>query len=140
MSAQKPPLPPNPVIFFDGVCNLCNASVDFLIRHDTNRLLRYASLQSSAGQQALLQAGLSADAYESFLLFDNGKFYTRSTAALRTAIILGGFFRLLAIFFVVPRPIRDVIYSFVARNRYRWFGQKETCRLPTPEERALFIS
>jgi predicted DCC family thiol-disulfide oxidoreductase YuxK len=140
MSAQKTPVPQNPVIFFDGVCNLCNATVDFLIRHDPNHLLRYASLQSSAGQQALRQAGLSTDAYETFLLFDNGKFYTRSTAALRTAVILGGFFKLLAILFVVPRPIRDFIYSYVARNRYRWFGRKESCRLPTPEERSLFIS
>jgi predicted DCC family thiol-disulfide oxidoreductase YuxK len=128
------------VVYFDGVCNLCNASVDFLISRDRHRRLRFASLQSDAGQNMLRRNRLPSDAFDTFLLEKNGSVFTRSTAAIYTLAMLGGIFKFTRVFLLVPRPLRDVIYSWVARNRYRWFGKKETCRLPTPEERALFLS
>lgn len=127
------------VILFDGVCNLCNGAVDFIIRHDREANFMFASLQSEVGQELLQQYGLPAHDYKSMVLLKEGRFYQRSTAALKIAEGLGGALRLLRLFLVVPAPFRDAVYNFVAHNRYRFFGKKETCRLPTPEERARFL-
>ncbi len=129
----------HPVILFDGVCNLCNASVQYVIKHDRKKLFRFASLQSSFGQKVLEQNNLPADLFNSFILFENNIIYNRSTAALMVAKRLSGFMKLLYGFIIIPKFIRDAVYNFIARNRYKWFGKKEACWLPTPELKNLFI-
>lgn len=127
------------LVYFDGVCNLCNASVDFIIQRDKQRVFRFASLQSESGQTVLKENGFNTSDYDSFILTWQGKVYIKSSAALKVAQLLGWPFSLSSVFWIIPRFIRDSVYSVIARNRYRWFGKKNTCRLPTPEERSLFI-
>ncbi|HYE55611.1 MAG TPA: thiol-disulfide oxidoreductase DCC family protein [Chitinophagaceae bacterium] len=127
-----------PVIFFDGVCNLCNRSVQFVIKHDKQAKFRFASLQSNAGQELLKQYHLPQTDFNSFILYDNGKIYTRSAAALLVAKELNGW-KWLAAFRIVPRFIRDAVYNVIARNRYRWFGKKDECMIPTPDLKARFL-
>jgi predicted DCC family thiol-disulfide oxidoreductase YuxK len=129
----------HPVILFDGVCNLCNASVQFVIKHDKKRLFRFASLQSSFGESILKQYNLPADTFNSFILLDDNKIYTRSTAALLVAKKLSGIIKLLYGFIAVPKFIRDLVYNIIAKNRYKWFGKKEACRVPTQELKSLFF-
>lgn len=132
--------PPQLVIFFDGVCNLCTGSVQFIIKHDPKQYFRFASLQSELGQQFLQQNGLSADTFDSFIVWENGKYYTESTAALRVARKLSGLWPGLYVFILLPAFIRNSVYRLIARNRYRWFGKKETCWVPTAELNSLFLS
>ena len=127
------------IIYFDGVCNLCNASVDFVIKKDKNKKFRYASLQSEAGQKILAENNFSKADYDSFILEHKGKVYIKSTAALQVAINLGFPLNLMGIFLLIPSFIRNWVYELIAKNRYQWFGKKETCRLPSAEERALFL-
>lgn len=127
------------IIYFDGVCNLCNASVDFIIKHDSQRKFRFASLQSQKGQAILKANQLNPEDYDSFILESGKKYFIKSTAALKVAGKLGFPIKLMTIFLVIPPVIRNGIYSWISKNRYKWFGKKETCRLPSPEERALFI-
>ena len=129
----------HPVILFDGVCNLCNSSVQFVIRRDKKGSFRFASLQGRSGQQYLQQYHLPVDDFNSFVLIENNKVYTRSTAAQRVARQLGGGWKLLYGFIVIPRFIRDAMYNLVAKNRYRWFGKKEACMIPSPELKARFL-
>ena len=128
-----------PVIFFDGVCNLCNASVQFIIRHDKKRIFRFASLQSAVGQYLLKENNLAEKHFDSFILYENQNIYTRSTGALKCANYLSPPWSWLYIFIWVPRFIRDGIYSWISKNRYRWFGKKEACWLPSPELKNLFL-
>jgi predicted DCC family thiol-disulfide oxidoreductase YuxK len=127
------------IILFDDFCNLCSGSVQFIIKHDPKRIFRFASLQSEFGKKVLEQFHLPANELNSFILLENGKIYTRSTAALRVTKKLKGFWKLLYGFIIVPPFIRDAVYTLIANNRYKWFGKKETCWLPTPELKALFI-
>lgn len=129
----------HPVILFDGVCNLCNASVQYVIKHDKKRLFRFASLQSSFGERILRENNLSANVFNSFILLDNNKIYTRSTAALHVAKKLNGLIKLLYGFIIVPKFIRDFVYDVIAKNRYKWFGKKEACWIPMPELKSLFF-
>ena len=115
------------VVLFDGVCNLCHASVLFVIDRDPRAHFAFAALQ---GEEAELG---------SVLLVEGGRVYARSTAALRIARRLRGAWPLLSVLVVVPRPIRDAVYDWIARNRYRWFGRQEACRIPTPELRSRFV-
>jgi predicted DCC family thiol-disulfide oxidoreductase YuxK len=131
------------IVFFDGVCNLCNGYIDFLIQRDHGRSLMFASLQSPAGLAVIraVPAAAAPDTYYSvFLLDTDGQIYERSDAVLKTLVSLGGIYRLLGIFWLVPRPLRDLLYRLVSRGRYRIFGVRQSCRLPTPQERALFVS
>ncbi len=128
-----------PVILFDGVCNLCNASVDFVLRRDTAARFRFASLQSEAGRRVLFATGWRAPVPDALVLVDGGEVYTASAAALRIAKGLGLPWALWYVFILVPRPLRDGVYFWVARQRYRWFGRRETCRLPSAEERERFL-
>jgi predicted DCC family thiol-disulfide oxidoreductase YuxK len=130
-----------PVVLFDGVCNLCNAAVNFAIDRDPTSRLRFASLQSPAGRALLDGLGYAAapGAPASIVLVEGGRFYERSTAALRIARHLSGPWSLLAALIVVPSPLRDLVYRWVAARRYRWFGRSDVCRVPTPELRARFI-
>ena len=129
----------HPVVIFDGVCNLCNASVDFIIRHDQAGYFKVSANQHETGQRILQEQGVDPASVDTVFLYENGQLYRRSTAALRIARRLGFPWHLLYGFIIIPAPIRDAVYKVIARNRYRWFGKKETCRLPTPEERARFL-
>jgi predicted DCC family thiol-disulfide oxidoreductase YuxK len=129
----------NPVIFFDGVCNLCNKSVQFVIKRDKKKRFRFASLQGNAGQEILQRFGLPPNDLNSFILLEDDKIYTRSTAALRMLKRLGGGWALLYAFIIIPKFIRDGIYNWVARNRYKWYGKKEECMIPTKETRERFL-
>jgi predicted DCC family thiol-disulfide oxidoreductase YuxK len=127
------------LVLFDGVCNLCNASVQFLLRQDTAEKFLFASLQSNTGQKILAQYGLDGAAIQSVVLIHHGKAYTKSSAALRLAWILGGAWSLAYVFIIVPKFLRDAVYDVVARNRYRWFGKSDTCWLPTAALKARFL-
>lgn len=126
-------------MIFDGVCNLCNASVDFIIRHDKRGRFRFTANQHEAGKQILAAQGLAPDSADTVFLYEGGRLYSRSSAALRIARGLGFPWSLAWAGMILPRPLRDAVYAWIARNRYRWFGKKETCRLPTPEERSRFL-
>lgn len=131
---------PGPIVLFDGVCNLCNGAVNFIIDRDPDARFRFAPLQSEAGAGLLAAHGRAFDgAPETIYLVENGRIYERSTAALRIARRLRGGWALAYAFVAVPRPLRDLAYRFVARHRYRWFGRTEACRRPTPELRARFL-
>ena len=128
-----------PILLFDGVCNLCNASVQWVIRHDVRGDFRFASLQSEAGQALLRQHGLPTDHLDTVVLIDGGKALLRSDVPLRIVKKIGGWWPALAVFGIVPRPIRDTVYDWVAKNRYRWFGRRESCMMPTPELKSRFL-
>lgn len=128
------------VVLFDGVCSLCNGVVDVIIRRDARQRFAFASLQSAEAQAYFERRGRSADSLlDTVVLLDADGMYEKSDAALRIARDLGAPFSWLYPLIVVPRPIRDAVYRFVADHRYRWFGTRETCRLPSPEERARFV-
>ncbi|MFT4968566.1 MAG: putative DCC family thiol-disulfide oxidoreductase YuxK [Chitinophagales bacterium] len=128
------------VIIFDGVCNLCNSSVQMVLKYDKNAYFSFASLQGEYGQNLLKQKNLDAQNYDSFLLLENGQLYTQSSAALRVARKLGFPFILLYPFVLVPKFIRDLVYNFIANNRYRWFGKRDSCMIPQPEFKERFIA
>lgn len=119
-----------PIVLFDGVCNLCNGTVQFLLKHDRKKKLRFASLQGAFGQALLASRGNNKEALDSFMLLDNGQIYTHSSGALRVLYHLGGGWKILSYLRVIPRFIRDGVYRFIAANRYRWFGQRDTCMVP----------
>lgn len=127
------------VIFFDGVCNLCNRSVQFVIKRDRAKKFRFASLQGKTAALVLKELNIAPADSDSFILLDEKKVYTRSTAALRVLRELGGLWKLLYVFIIVPPFIRDGIYNFIARNRYKWFGKREECMIPTPELKERFL-
>lgn len=129
-----------PFILFDGVCNFCDSSVNFIIKRDRKNQLLFAPLQSPAGRELAGQYGFKNDYLGSMVFVENGKAYTRSTAALRIATYLGGGWPLLKVLLLVPRFIRDAAYDLIARNRYKWFGKKESCMVPGPAIRAKFIA
>ena len=133
----------NPVILFDGVCNLCNTVVDFIISRDRWRQFRFASLQSAAGQELAgrceWRPGLHGEGLGTIVLVESGRCYTRSTAALRIARGLRFPWPMAYLLIIIPVGWRDALYDLIARNRYRWFGQRQQCRVPTEEERALFL-
>ena len=137
--AAAPPGSPPPLVLFDGVCNLCNGSVQLLLKHDPEGRFRFAALQSDAGRSLLAKHGLAADILSSVVLIEGGRVWRESSAALRIARHLPGAWKLLWAFTAVPRPLRDAVYRWIARNRYRWFGKTETCWLPTPELKARFL-
>jgi predicted DCC family thiol-disulfide oxidoreductase YuxK len=123
---------PAALVLFDGPCNLCNASVLFIIDRDPRARFRFASLQSPAGRAALREHGMADGVPESVVLIDEGGAWRESDAAVRIAAGLAGPWRLVSAMRVVPRPVRDLVYRFVAKRRYRWFGV-DACRLPSPE-------
>lgn len=128
----------NPVILFDGVCNLCNSTVQFVIKHDPKRQFRFASLQGEYGQQVLKQFNLPTNTLSSFILLKDHQIYTHSTGALKVAKQLSGAWPLLYVFIIIPPFIRNAVYQFIANNRYKWFGKKESCAMPSPELKSLF--
>ncbi|MEZ4905654.1 MAG: DUF393 domain-containing protein [Spirosomataceae bacterium] len=127
------------VIFFDGVCNFCNASINFVMEHDIQHRFQFASLQSDYGQKVLVAHQRSTTDLNTVLLLRGGKLYEKSDAALEIARYLSGW-SWVYVFRFIPRFIRDFFYQIIAKNRYRIFGKSVSCRIPTPEERSLFIS
>lgn len=128
------------IVLFDGVCNLCNSAVNFIIKHDKNKIFRFASLQSEIGRKLTKERDIDTSKLDSIILIDPGKaYYHKSTAALRIAKRLSGWYPLLSVFLVLPITFRDWIYDVVAKNRYKWFGKKDQCMIPTPELKSLFM-
>ena len=137
---QTSPQYPAPfIILFDGVCNLCTTSVQQVIKHVPKEKFKFAALQSKFGQQFLAQHQLPTQAFNTFLLIEQNQLYTRSTAALRVARHLSGLWPLLYIFILVPPFIRNAVYNFIAKNRHKWFGQKNQCWMPTPKLQERFL-
>jgi len=129
----------HPILFFDGVCNLCNGSVDWVVKHDKQRQIRFGSLQGTTAHEMVPEYAEEQGLSTVVLVDEHGK-HVRSTAVGKVLKRLGGFYGVLGtLLLLIPQPLRDAGYRLVAKNRYRWFGQKETCRLPSPEERALFV-
>ena len=128
------------IILFDGVCNFCNASVNFILKRDPKGIFRFTPLQSEAGQNLLKKFGLSTDDLDTMLLIDGDKHYTRSSAGLRIAARLSGLWPIFAVFLIVPKFLRDIVYKVIAKNRYRWWGKRDTCMIPTPEMKDRFLN
>ncbi len=128
-----------PIILFDGVCNFCNGAVNFTIKRDKKATIKFAALQSETGRQLVQQYGFPADDMRSFLFIKNGKVYNKSTAALRVCRHLKGLWPLCYGFIIVPAIIRNGIYDWIAKNRYKWFGERQECMIPSPEVRARFL-
>ena len=122
-----------PIIFFDGVCNLCNASVQFVIDRDKENYFKFTALQSDYAKEVLSNFDFNSSALNSILLLEDGKIYTKSSSVLRIVKKLNGFWPLLYSFYIVPKFLRDWVYDIIAKNRYKWCGKQENCRVPTPE-------
>ena len=131
---------PQAIILFDGVCNFCNGTVNFIIRHDSANYFRFTPLQSEIGQKLLGEYNLNKPDVDSVILIEKGAAYTHSTAALKIAGNLDGNWKVFSIFRFVPRFLRDFGYKTFAKNRYRLFGKKDVCMMPTPEIRARFLN
>jgi predicted DCC family thiol-disulfide oxidoreductase YuxK len=148
----------NQIILFDGVCNLCNASVNFIIDHDSKKKFHFTSLQSEFAQSLIINSSSEnklftpkgiiplnqemqkeLNSLNSIIYFEDNVFYQKSDAALRIARHLDGIYKLISIGKILPTALRDSIYEYIARNRYRWFGKSESCRMPTPELKDRFL-
>lgn len=133
--------PQKKIILFDGVCNLCNSSVQFVIKRDKNDIFRFASLQSEAGQKLANERGINTSEIDSIILIEPQiAYYTKSDAALIIAKSLSGGWSFLGIFMGLPKGLRDTIYDWVARNRYQWFGKKDQCMIPTEADKGKFLN
>ena len=130
---------PENLILFDGVCNLCSALVQFVIRNDQAAKFRFATIQSEIGKEIFQSHGLDASDLQTFVFIADGRMFVRSDAAIEVVSRFGGGWRTFKIFRFVPRMVRDAIYSIIARNRYRWFGRKEVCMVPTADIRERFL-
>jgi predicted DCC family thiol-disulfide oxidoreductase YuxK len=129
----------NPIILFDGICNFCNGNVNFIIRQDNKKIFRLAALQSEAGQRLLQQYKLPMGDFDSFVLVHENKVYNKSSAALKVYSLLPWYWKWTQLIWIFPRFIRDAVYDFIARHRYKWFGKKEQCMVPTAELRGRFL-
>jgi predicted DCC family thiol-disulfide oxidoreductase YuxK len=132
-------IPVKKIILFDGVCNLCNRSVQFIIKRDKKKLFLFASLQGKTGRELLQKFNLPVNDINSFILLEGDSLFKRSSAALRIAKRLSGGWKLLYGFMIIPRFIRDAVYNLIAKNRYKWFGKKEGCMVPTAELKERFL-
>ncbi|MDQ3110919.1 MAG: DCC1-like thiol-disulfide oxidoreductase family protein [Bacteroidota bacterium] len=127
------------IVMFDGVCNFCNDRINFIIRHDKKDYFRFVTLQSDLGKKILADHGIVMPDPDTFILVENGKTYDRTTAALRIVKSLEGLWPALYVFIIVPAFLRDIVYKVVAKNRYKWWGERESCMIPTPEIRKKFL-
>ena len=129
----------HPILLFDGVCNLCNGFVKFVIQRDPQGVFHFASLQSAAGQALLEEYGLAKDTMDTTVLIEKGKAYTHADVALLMGPRLNIWWSWVRLLWIIPRPVRNTVYNWVARNRYRWFGKQEACLLPKPEWKTRFV-
>lgn len=128
------------LVLFDGVCNLCNSSINYVIKHDKDSIFMFAPLQGEAGQQVIKHYKLDTTQTDSILLYsENNGLKIKSTAALAIASKLGFPRNLLSIFYIVPAFMRNWVYDYIAKNRYKWYGEKDACMIPTPELKAKFL-
>lgn len=129
------------IILFDGVCNLCNSSVQFIIKHDKKDVFRFVAIQSELGQKIIKHIGIHENKLDSIIFYEpNIAYYYKSSAAIQIAKNLNGIFSLVTFFKIIPESIRDLLYDYIAKNRYNWFGKKESCMIPTEELKAKFLS
>ncbi|MBA3972285.1 MAG: DUF393 domain-containing protein [Bacteroidetes bacterium] len=128
------------IVLFDGVCNFCDNSINRIIRHDKKNRFSFAPLQSDIGKKLARQYGINTEKIDSIILIENGKAYTKSTAILRISKHLNMLYPLMYGFMIFPSFLRNSVYDVIAKNRYKWFGKKETCMIPTAEVRSKFIS
>lgn len=132
--------PKNKIILFDGVCNLCNRTVQFVLEREKEDIFRFAALQSNIGKKLLDDRGIDPSQIDSIVLIEPGvAYYTKSTAALKIVGSLGGIWSAARLLEWIPERLRNRVYDHVAKNRYRWYGKKEACMVPTPELRAKFL-
>lgn len=128
------------IILFDGVCNLCNGAVQFIIKHDKKDIFRFVALQSDLGKKICNYIGVDQTKIDSIILYNPGAaYYYKSTAIIEIANDLGRFYSLLSFFKIFPEKLRNYIYDYIAKNRYKWYGKKESCMIPTPELKAKFL-
>lgn len=127
------------IILFDGVCNFCNYWVNFIIDRDKQQIFKFAALQSNAGQKLLKEFNLDTTNFDTFILVSGNHHYTKSTAALKIASKLNYPIKIIYSFMIIPKPIRDFVYSLIANNRYKLFGKRDVCRIPTEEEKSKFV-
>ena len=127
------------IILFDGVCNLCNGAVTYIIKRDRKNVFKFAALQSDIGRELISKFNIDTSKVDSIILIDGEKHYEKSSAALRIAKELSGAHPLLFGFMVLPKFIRDSVYDYIAKNRYKWFGKKESCMVPTAELKGKFL-
>ena len=128
------------IILFDGVCNLCNRSIQFIIKHDKNDEFRFATLQGAIGQQLVQERSIDISEIDSIILIEPGvAFYTKSTAALEIGYTFGGMWKIANVLNLIPRQLRDIVYDWIATNRYKWYGKMDQCMIPTPELKAKFL-
>ncbi|MES2574825.1 MAG: thiol-disulfide oxidoreductase DCC family protein [Bacteroidota bacterium] len=134
-------LPPNKkIILFDGVCNLCNSAVQFVIQHDKKDVFRFVPLQSELGKEILQHIGINPKNIDSIILYEpEVAYYYKSSAAIEIAKSLGGLLHFGTIFRIIPTAIRNRLYDYIAKNRYKWYGKKESCMIPTPKLKAKFL-
>lgn len=128
-----------PLLLFDGVCNLCNNAVQFVIKHDNSQSIYFASLQSETGKHYLQKARLPTKELKSLIFIDKGTIHTRSSGALQMSKYLNYPWKIAYVFILFPKPLRDLVYNLIAKNRYKWFGKKEECMIPTPSVKARFV-
>ena len=127
------------IILFDGVCNLCNGAVNFVIKRDPRNVFKFTPLQEKQGVLLLKKHAVDARKLDSIVLIENGNVYIKSSAALRIAKKLSGLWPLFFVLLIIPSFIRDGVYDFIAKNRYKWFGKKEQCMIPTPGMKEKFL-
>ncbi|MEO8238170.1 MAG: thiol-disulfide oxidoreductase DCC family protein [Flavobacterium sp.] len=128
------------IILFDGVCNLCDSSVQFIIKHDKKDVFRFVALQSEFGIEICNYIGVDRTKIDSIVLYNPGvAYYYKSSAVIEIGSELGGIYNLLSAFKILPEKLRNYIYDYIAKNRYKWYGKKESCMIPTPELKAKFL-
>ena len=128
------------IVLFDGVCNLCEASIQFIIKHDKNDIFRFVAIQSDLGKEILNYIKIDISKIDSIILYEPGiAYYYKAEAALRIAKNLGGILTLVSVFRFLPNSITNLVYDFIAKNRYKWYGKKDDCLIPTPDLKAKFL-
>jgi predicted DCC family thiol-disulfide oxidoreductase YuxK len=129
------------IVLFDGICNLCNGAVVYIIKRDKKDVFRFAALQSEIGQKLINERNIDTSKIDSIILIEPGiAYYTKSSAAIKIMNEFGGLWKIMNVFnYLLPTSLRDIIYDFIAKNRYKWFGKKESCMIPTQELKAKFL-
>lgn len=128
------------IILFDGICNLCDSSIQFIIKHDKNDVFRFVALQSDFGQEIIKYIGVDISKTDSIILYEPGKaYYYKAEAALKIAKELGGIYVAISWFSILPKTLTNSVYDYIAKNRYKWYGKKDACMIPTPELKAKFL-
>ncbi|AFL82179.1 hypothetical protein Aeqsu_2728 [Aequorivita sublithincola DSM 14238] len=127
------------IVLFDGVCNLCNGAINYIIKRDKNNVFKFAALQSEIGKELITKFNIDTSKIDSIILIDGEKHYIKSSAALHISKALSGAYPLLFGLMIVPKFIRNAVYDYIARNRYKWFGKKESCMIPTAELKSKFL-